>query len=239
MKKYTCIVVDDEPLARQLMEAYIEKVPFLELKGSCSNAMDALVYLQQHPADLLFLDIQMPEINGLQLLKSLQSNLKTILTTAYAEYAVEGFELDVTDYLLKPVRFERFLKAVNKFHSQMTAGRPVETETPAPADTVIFVKADYKTVKINVQDILYIESLREYVAIHTPSGKTVTLQSIKRLEQVLPGDKFVRIHKSYLVAIEQIDTVMKNQLRIKEVTLPIGETYRSNFLNRLNQRKIN
>ncbi|HVI45029.1 MAG TPA: LytTR family DNA-binding domain-containing protein [Chitinophaga sp.] len=238
MNRFSCIIVDDEPLARQLVEAYIGKVPFLELKGSFAGAMDALLFMKQHPVHLLFLDIQMPDINGLQLLKSLQLDIKTIIITAYAEYAVEGFDLDVTDYLLKPVRFERFLKAVNKFHTQETVEKPTAKEEPNPSDNVIFVKADYKTVKINIPDITYIESLREYIAIHTRNSKTLTLQSMKRMEEILPKDRFIRIHKSYLVAITQIDTVMKNMLRINGVDLPIGETYRAAFLAMLNQRKI-
>lgn len=229
-----CLIVDDEPLARNLLREYVRKVPYLSLQGTCANALEAMEAMRQHSIDLMFLDIQMPEITGITFLKTLQKKPLVIFTTAYSEYALESYELDVVDYLLKPVTLERFLKAVDKVNQRMSlAPVAVVVEKPVaePASSeFIFVKDGTRLVKVRWEDILYIEGLKDYVTIHTrQQQKIVTLQRLKILEGQLPPDKFIRIHNSFIVALNAIDVVHKSDVEIGKTTIPISDTYRKAF----------
>ncbi|MBN8577520.1 MAG: response regulator transcription factor [Cytophagales bacterium] len=229
--KLNCIIIEDEPLARNLLIDYVSKVPTLQLIQAFGNPLEALEVLRTQPVDLLFLDVQMPQLTGISLLKVLQHKPMVILTTAYSEYALVGYELDVADYLLKPVTFERFLKAIDKVSLRLTAGEAQPTEgksEPAPKDFV-FVKDGTKSVRVQLSEILYIEGLKDYVTIHTPGQKIVTLQRMKTLEEQLPADGFIRIHNSFIVSVKAIDVVHKNEVQIGQATLPIGDTYRKGF----------
>ncbi|MCU0355327.1 MAG: LytTR family DNA-binding domain-containing protein [Cytophagales bacterium] len=232
----SCLIVEDEPLARNLLTQYVQKVPYLTLQKTCSNPMEALEFLRDNTVDVLFLDIQMPEITGLTLLKILRNKPLVILTTAYSEYALEGYELDVVDYLLKPITFERFLKSVERAASRLATPLVPVTENPAEqkpsveaAPAFLFVKDGTKLVKVRLPDILYIEGLKDYVIIHTKTQKIVSLQRLKVLEEELPASRFVRIHHSYIVGLEGIDAVLKEKVQIGAAMLPIGDAYRKSF----------
>ena len=237
---HSCIIVEDEPLARSLLENYIQKVPYLQLVQSFSDPLKALEFLRENTVDLLFSDIQMPEITGITLLKILQKKPLIILTTAYSEYAIEGYELDVLDYLLKPITFERFLKSVEKASLRINSNQAgsndkkiSENMSLSPVtDAVqpfIFVKDGTKLVKIKLSDIMYIEGLKDYVSIYTPSQKVVSLQTLKALELQLPENQFIRIHNSYIVALEWIEAIQREKIQIGKVFLPISDTYRKAF----------
>lgn len=234
--KLTCIIVDDEPLARNLIKDYVEQIPYLSLLKVCSSPMDAIEVLKKESVDLMFLDIQMPQITGLSLLKALTEKPMVIFTTAYSEYALDGYELDVVDYLLKPITFERFLVAVEKA-SQRFQSTPVRTSEDSPmvaqeatqSQPFIFVKDGTKLVKIRFDDILYVEGLKDYVTIHTKLQKVVTLQRLKTLEEQLPAEKFIRIHHSFIVSVDAIDTVHKGEVQIGQTLIPISESYRKAF----------
>lgn len=223
-----CLVVDDEPLARNLLSDYVKKVPHLHLVGTAENALAAMKFLRENSIDLVFLDIQMPELTGINMLKSLQVRPKVIFTTAYSEYALESYELDVVDYLLKPITFERFLKATEKV-SQRTSGIEVNTNE-IPADPAfVFVKDGTKLVKVMYRDILYVEGLKDYVTVHTVGQKIVSLQRLKTLEEQLPPNQFIRIHNSYIVSLNAIHSIHKNEVQIGSVRLPISDSYKKSF----------
>ncbi|MFZ5972005.1 MAG: LytR/AlgR family response regulator transcription factor [Bacteroidota bacterium] len=237
----SCLIVEDEPLARNLMTEYVRKVPFLNLVKACANPIEALEILRSTPIDLLFLDVQMPEITGISFLKSLQKKPQVVLTTAYSEYALEGYELDVADYLLKPITFDRFLKAVDKVSQRLQpptlpADAPYSFAEPVP--DYIFVKDGTKLVKIRWADILYIEGLKDYVTIHTRQQKVISLQRLKVMEEQLPADKFMRIHNSFIVALDAIDVVMKDKVQIGAQFIPIGDTYRKNFKEFIDRKHL-
>ena len=237
----TCLIVEDEPLARNLMTEYVKKIPYLNLIDACSSPLAAIEILRNQPVDLLFLDIQMPEITGISLLKALQKKPMVILTTAYSEYALEGYELDVIDYLLKPITFERFLRAVEKASQRNTSAAPVIVSANKPADVAqpfIFVKDGTKLVKIKWDDILYVEGLKDYVTIHTKQQKIVSLQRIKSLEEQLPSDKFIRIHHSYIIAISAIDVIHKGEVQIGSAQIPISDTYRKSFKDFIDRNQM-
>lgn len=230
-----CLAVDDEAYATKIIADYIEKVPFLELAGRTTSPIEALMMVQQGQVDLLFLDIQMPELTGIQLLKLLGGKCKVILTTAYPEYAVEGFELDVTDYLLKPFAFDRFLKAVQKVQASLQTDHPplatpVATFAPSAID-YIFIKGEskHKFIKVNFPDILFIEGMKNYVTIYTTTQKLVTYQTLRVLEESLPQPPFCRVHKSYIISIDRIRMVDGNTVYLQEHAIPLGETYRDDF----------
>ena len=226
----TCLIIEDEPLARNLMKDYVQKVPYLTLVEAFSNPISALEVLKSRHIDILFLDIQMPEITGISLLKTLQQKPFVILTTAYSQYALEGYELDVVDYLLKPITFERFLRAVDKVNQRVAVAAKPETEnTVTDTRSFVFVKDGTKLVKIHLDDILYIEGLKDYVTIHTKEKKVVTLQRLKALEDQLPLNQFIRIHHSYIIAVDAIETIFKNEIQIGKALLPISESYRKSF----------
>jgi two-component system LytT family response regulator len=232
--KINCVIVEDEPLARNLMMEYVRKVPTLHLVEACSNPLAAIEVLRNNQVDLLFLDVQMPELTGISFLKILQKKPLVVLTTAYSEYALEGYELDVTDYLLKPITFERFLKAVDKVTQRLAnASQPITIVQDAnkveSKNAFVFVKDGTKLVKVQLDDILYVEGLKDYVTIHTRQQKIVSLQRLKALEEQLPADKFIRIHNSFIVALRAIDVIHKGEVQIGQALLPIGETYKKAF----------
>jgi DNA-binding LytR/AlgR family response regulator len=241
-----CLIVEDEPLARNLLTEYVRKVPYLRLLDACSSPLAAIDLLRREPVDLLFLDIQMPEITGITLLKILQKRPLVILTTAYSEYALEGYELDVVDYLLKPVTLERFLKAVDKAAQRLGVGlAPPSAPAPAapgtatePAQPFVFVKDGTKLVKVRWNDILYVEGLKDYVVIHTRTQKIVTLQRLKSLETQLPADRFIRIHHSYIVALDGIEVVHKGEVQIGTALIPVSDSYRKAFREFIERNQI-
>ena len=232
----TCLIVEDEPLARSLLTDYVKKIPSLNLVATCPDPIQAIEILKSNPVDLLFLDIQMPEITGIGLLKALPIKPMVIFTTAYSEYALEGYELDVVDYLLKPITFERFLKAVNKVQSRPVSASGKQT-IPGP-DDFIFVKDGTKLVKIMINDILYVEGLKDYVTIFTKTQKVVSLQRLKVLEEQLPSSLFARIHNSYIVSLRAITSVHKSEVEIGTAFLPVGETYKKSFKEAIEKRQV-
>ena len=224
-----CIIVEDAPLAVDKLKNFISKVPLLDLAGTFDNGLDAFDFLQSNTIDLLFLDIQMEQFTGLQLLQALHTRPHIIIVSAYGEYAVQGFEYDVTDYLLKPYSFERFLKAVNKGQTEMASNPPAQ---PLPKD-YIFLKTEYRMVRINLCDILYIEGKGAYLHVITDTTRIMTLLSFKEIESLLPAKQFIRIHKSYLIAINKIDNIERNVVKIANMRIPIGKSYLKDFYLRL------
>ena len=239
------IIVDDEPLALDVLETYIEKLPKLNLVQRCNNAIEANEALENHDIDLMFLDIQMPQLTGTDFLKTLSKPPLVIFTTAYANYALEGFELNAVDYLLKPISLERFMKAVNKaveqFELQNNSSGGDTSDKKEQSD-FIFVKADKKLIKIKYDDILYIEGLKDYVIIRMESGRVITLQTMKSLEEKLPEHLFKRIHRSYIVGIDKIKAVVGNMVEVVEKGqakhLPVGKNYRDQLLAIINENRL-
>jgi two-component system, LytTR family, response regulator len=224
----TCLAIDDEPLALELMEDNISKVPYLKLVATCSNPLQAMKVMQEQPVDLIFLDIQMPGLTGLQFIQSLGHKPMIILVTAYEKYALEGFNLDVVDYLLKPVSLERFIKACNKaweLHELRTGAKSSNTETP---QEYFFVNVDYSLLKVEFADIAWVEGLKDYVRIHlkSTSKPVVTRMSMKSLEDQLPASQFVRVHKSFIVSKKHITAIRKNSVFIDDIEIPVSEGYK-------------
>ena len=226
-----CLIVDDEPLARNLLTDYVGKVSFLALHAACASPLAALEALRTAPIDLLFLDVHMPELTGLELLRSLPRPPLVIFTTAHSEYAMPSYELDAVDYLLKPITLERFLRAVHKAYARRPASLPAKPlPAPPPAGPpFLFVKDGARRVKVRWEDILYVEGLRDYVTIHTRQQKIVSLLQLKALVQQLPPDRFVRIHHSYIVALDALDAIYKDKVQVGSRFLPISESYRAAF----------
>jgi len=229
-KKIKCLVVDDEPPAREILKQHIAGVDALELAGTCANAVEAISFLKDHPVDLIFLDIQMPQLLGTNFIRTLKSPPKVIFTTAFRKYALEGFELDAVDYLLKPISFERFLKGINKV---MQINFPVEYPSSLPkenhkeqANSFLYFRADRKMVKVFFNDILFIEALKDYIKIVTQSRTIVTKYVLTTLAELLPADEFLRIHKSYIVAIGKIESFNADCIQIAKHELPIGRLYK-------------
>ncbi|WP_207432670.1 LytR/AlgR family response regulator transcription factor [Sabulibacter ruber] len=242
-----CICVDDEAYASTLLKAYIEKIPFLEFAGSTTSPIEALGWVAENRADLVFLDIQMPELTGLQVLKLCGNKCKVILTTAYPEYALEGYEHDVVDYLLKPIAFDRFLKAVQKAQTLLQP-TPTVASMPAPSAAVpsvpappeyMFVKGESKNkfLRINYADILFIEGLKNYVSLYLPKQRVVTYQTLRDLEEQLPQPPFYRVHKSYIISIDKVNMVDGHTLYIQDKSIPIGETYREGFFKLIREKE--
>lgn len=232
------MIVDDEPLAHDIIENYVGKIPDMEIVAKCDNAIEANDMLQKMDIDLVFLDIQMPQMTGIQWMKSLTNPPKVIFTTAYAEYAVEGFDLNAVDYLLKPIAFDRFLKAVNK----VKAGNGTEASSVTSAEDFFFVKADKKLMKVHFSEILYVEGLKDYVIIKKEQGRVIALQTMKSLEVKLPSDMFMRVHRSYIVNIQQIKAVVGNTIEIIESGaakhIPIGKNYKEDLIKIIEQNKL-
>src|SRR5215203_311374 len=240
MLMLNCMVIDDEHLAIQLLENHISKVSFLQLTSTFKNPLDAIVSLTANPVDLIFLDIQMPQLNGVQFMKLLQNRAQVIITSAYQEYAIEGFEHNVVDYLLKPISFERFFKAVEKAHNLKNPAqiKPEQTPDIYPATGgYIFIKVETKMVRVELDDILFIEGLKNYVSIQTKTRKIVTLQVMKQLEEILPSNRFLRVHKSYIVSLDKINSIERQEIYIGDRIIPIGVTYHDAFFKRLEAKK--
>ena len=238
-----CLLVDDEPLALRLLADFVSRVPFLTLAGTARSALDALVILQAEPVDVLFLDIQMPDLTGTEFVRSLRPEAMVIFTTAYPQYAVEGYELAALDYLLKPIAFERFVRAAQRAQ----AHRPAAATAAAPplpphlplAEDYLFVKADYHTIRLNLRDIHYLEGLKDYVKIHIPGRRPLlTLNSLRGFEQRLPATGFVRVHRSYIVALRHIDSIRTNRIYLGETIVPVGEAYTENLQRAIQDRHM-
>lgn len=227
-KKIICLAVDDEPPALDILKNYIGKISALHLLATCNNAVEALNILQQQRVDLLFLDIQMPQLLGTDLIRTLNKPPKIIFTTAYRKFAIEGFELDAVDYLLKPIAFERFLKAVNKVMEIATPApaQLTNTETKEPVNRFIHFRTDRKMVKVPLDDILYIESLKDYIKVVTPAKTIITKQSISSLEENLPKLLFARIHRSFIVALNKIESYTNEVIEVNRQELPVSRMYR-------------
>jgi DNA-binding LytR/AlgR family response regulator len=226
----TCIAVDDEPLALDLLEDNIKKIPFLKLLKRCSNAIEANHFLQENPVDLLFLDIQMPGISGIQFLNGLSKTAPLVIfITAYEKYAIESYNLDVVDYLLKPVSFERFLKGVNKAYEQYNFRKsPVQAGVHPD---FLFVNSEYNLVKIDIQDIVYVEGLKDYIKIFLLSSPrpVITRMSMKAMEEKLPSDQFLRVHKSFIVSLKKIISIRKGRINLMKTQIPISDHYKENL----------
>ena len=231
--KIRCVIIDDEFLARQYLKDYVSKIPFLELKGDFNSPLKALDLIKRNQVDLIFLDIHMPDISGIDFLKSLEKQPYIVLTTAYKEYALEGYELNVADYLLKPFPFERFVKAVNKvaeMFEKKRSGTKASIDRSLPRaqvhDDYLIIRADRKYYKINYDDLIYIEGQKAYVTFYTKHQHITALASLKELEERLPKNSFIRIHKSYIVSIKKIHSLEGNSIEIARKYLPIGKNYR-------------
>ncbi len=228
--KIKCLVVDDEPLAIRLIEKHIAKIDNLEVVATCNTALKAFEILNLQKIDLMFLDIKMPNITGIEFLKNLKNPPKTILTTAYRDYALEGYDLGVVDYLLKPITFERFFKAVDKFLSTNTANIEVKTKESVP-DEFILVKSGIKNYKINTNDIIYIESLKDYIKINTTGDKNITSKyKIGDIQQELNQDNFLRIHRSFIINTSKITAFTLNEIEVGGIEVPIGASYKDDVL---------
>ncbi|MVM31783.1 response regulator [Spirosoma sp. HMF4905] len=221
--RLNCLLIEDEPLALLRLKEYVERVPFLRLHQAFDNGLEAIPTLQNESIDLLFLDIEMDGFSGLQLLETLPHRPAVILTTAFDEYALRGYEFGVADYLLKPYTFERFLQAVMRVQERLQAGRKVEE------NTFLFVKTEYRLQKVGFDDILFIEGMRDYRRLHLRNEKIMTLETFRDLEAVLPTRKFCRVHKSYVVAIDKIESIERERIKIRQELIPISTTYRDHF----------
>lgn len=230
-----CLIVDDEPMARDVIRRYIEKVPVLQLAGECGNAIDALVFLHNEQVDLIFLDIRMPHLTGTDFVKSLRNVPKIIFTTAHKEYALDGYELDAVDYLLKPIRFDRFLRAVSKAFPQKNEELNESSQLSFPQDKrnsqdFIYLKADRKMIKVMLDEIIFIESARDYLKVHNDNGTIITRQTISSIEAMLSDNEFIRIHRSYIISIKKIKSFTHETVELENTELPIGKFYLNSFL---------
>lgn len=232
MTKYTCIIIEDEPLALEKTKDFVNKVPFLQLSATFDNALTGLAYLNNNKVDLLFLDINMDELSGIELLESSKINSQVIITTAYQEYALKGYELQITDYLLKPFTFNRFLQAVNK--AQVNLVRHASESQP----DFIFVKTENRLEKIMLDEIVYIEGMRDYRRIHTvhKNVKIMTLQNFSEFEKLIPPNLICRVHKSYMVALNKIISIERGRIKIADQLIPISETYKEAFFELINNK---
>ncbi len=234
--KTNCLIIDDEPLARDLIRNHLNKLDNFEVAAECGDAMRALQELRNHEIDLMFMDIQMPQITGIEFLKTLKSPPKVIITTAYREYALEGFELDVVDYLIKPITFERFLKSINKYYQiAQDEVLPVAhtADLNSKTEPFIYVKENKRVIKVNLNDILYVEGLSEYVQIYTGKRKIITKTSMTNMEEKLPSDSFFRIHKSFIVSLSKIEAFTASSIEVPGKELPIGRSYKNLVIDAL------
>jgi DNA-binding LytR/AlgR family response regulator len=238
----TCIAIDDEPLALEIISAYIEKVPFLKLLKTFDNAIDSIDFIKKNKVDLMFLDIEMESLTGIQLIHALKDRPEVIFTTAYDSYAVEGFELDAADYLLKPISFERFVKSVDKVYNKFISPKP-KTGTPVQSSrsssgNFIFVKTENRLQKVAFNDILYIEGQGDYLKIVTTTARIMTLQNFKKFEATLPPENFIRVHKSYLVALNKIESISRNRIKIGNTLIPVSDSYKNAFYEVISKKGL-
>jgi DNA-binding LytR/AlgR family response regulator len=231
-----CIAIDDEPLALKQMESYIDKTPFLNLVASCSSAFEALKVLESHEVALMFVDINMPDLSGLDFVKSLDQKPAVIFTTAYSEYAIDGFKVDALDYLLKPIGYQDFLKAANKA-AKILKQEHSSGDTMQSNDQYLFIKSAHKIIRLNYADVKYIEGMREYVRIHLSNEKPImTLISMKKMEESLPEDSFMRVHRSFIVNLKKITTIERNRIIFDEkVYIPVSDQYKAKFQEYINK----
>ncbi|UTW62604.1 response regulator transcription factor [bacterium SCSIO 12741] len=225
--KINCVIIEDEPLAMERLVTYVEKLPQLQLKATFSQALEGMDYLKQHPTDLLFLDINLDEISGIQLLENIRFEGEVVLTTAYDQYALKGYELQVTDYLLKPFGLDRFVQAVDKVQQNLLlkAGKSDQE--------FVFIKTENRLEKVMLDEILYVEGMRDYRRIHTTRKRIMTLQTFSEMESLIPTQKLIRVHKSWMVAPSKIDSIERNRIQIGEIRIPISDSYRKDFFERI------
>ena len=233
-KTIHCIIVDDEPIAREILESHLKKIDSIQIEASCKNALEAFNIINSKKVDLVFLDINMPDISGLSFAKSINRNVKIIFTTAYREYAVDGFDLQAVDYLLKPISFERLFQAVNKYFDENLPTNPdTQEETEEEKSDFIFVRSDRKMIKVNFSDILFIESLSDYVKIHLDEKTIVTRETITNIEGKLPQKEFLRTHRAYIVSIPKLDSFTNEYVEIGPKMIPVSRTYKNAVITRL------
>ncbi|QRM91030.1 response regulator [Lacinutrix sp. WUR7] len=238
--KITCIIVDDEPMALNLVESYVEKTPFLELKQKCSSAIEALEFIKKEPVDLLFLDIQMPDLTGLEFSKMLPKETRVIFTTAFDQYALEGFKVEALDYLLKPFDYAEFLAAANKANSWFSLVKGKQQNMVSEEKEFLFVKSEYKQLRIKLADVLYFEGLKDYIKIWLKDNPKpiLTLMSLKALEEELPETQFMRVHRSFIVSLKNIDVIERSQIIINDQRITVSEQYKSKFLEFINNNSL-
>lgn len=242
--KINCIAIDDEPLALDIIREYASKVPFLNLMKTFDNALESIDFIRNNTIDLIFLDIQMEELSGIQLLNALKTRPYVIFTTAYDEYAVQGFELDVVDYMLKPISFERFIKGVDKVfermpnEEKMQSRAGVQVAPLSKKEDFFFVKTETRMEKVFFDDVLYIEGMGDYWRIVTQNKRIMSLMNAKRIEEILPEAQFFRVHKSFFVALDKIDSIERNRIKILDKYIPISETYHKGFFDMVEKRKL-
>lgn len=233
-KTISCIIVDDEPIAREVLESHLQKIKAITITASCKNAIEAFNVINSNKIDVIFLDINMPEISGLSFAKSINNNIKVIFTTAYREYAIDGFDLKAVDYLLKPISFERLLQAVNKFLGESISINPkINEKSKHEKSNFIFVRSDRKMVKINFSDINYIESLGDYLKIHLSNKIIITRETITSIEVKLPKNDFLRVHRSYIISINEIESFTNESVDINKKAIPISRSYKKDILLKL------
>jgi DNA-binding LytR/AlgR family response regulator len=235
-----CIIVDDEPLARQGLTRYINELDFLHLVGTCEDPIQLTAMLEKNPVDLIFLDIQMPRMTGLDFLRMTSQKPMVVITTAFPGFALEGFQLDVLDYLVKPITFERFFKAASKAldYKKLMDASLANASTTAPNGDCFFVKSDGKFEKINYDDILYVEGMQNYIVIHTPERKHATLLTLKNFEESVTNKPFLRVHKSFIVAINKIDSIENHEIVIRGAKIPLSKNYRENVMEKVLSKKL-
>ena len=229
--KINCIVIEDEPLALRKITDFINRIDYLNLLQGFNNAINAIGFLKTNAVDLIFLDIRMKKLSGIQFLEALKTKPKVIITSAYDEYALKGYELDVSDYLLKPFSFERFVKSVEKVYNEL------KTDNLGKTNDYLFVKTEYRIEKIDLDNILYIKGMKDYLQIITTDKKIMTLQTFKNIIEFLPEKEFVRVHNSYIIAISKIDNIVRNRIKIRDEMIPISDSYKDDFYNLLRERK--
>jgi DNA-binding LytR/AlgR family response regulator len=229
-----CIIVEDETLAQNVIQSHLQKTEQFELVGVCNNALEAKEVLSKQEVDLIFLDIQLPGMTGLNFLRNLQNPPLVVLTTAYSEYALESYEFNVIDYLLKPISFERFSKTINKIVEGKSFTQPLK-EGKQPADH-IFIKSNSKFFKVNFSEIIYVEGMKDYLKIHTKDSRLVTHQTMNEMEKLLPVKQFTRVHKSYIIALAHIKSIYGNSIEMADVTIPVGITYKDKVMHLINKR---
>ncbi|MCL5127710.1 LytTR family DNA-binding domain-containing protein [Algibacter sp. L4_22] len=239
--KITCVIVDDEPMALNLVESYVKKTPFLELKQKCSSAIEAMEFIKEHPVDLLFLDIQMPDLTGLEFSKMLPKETRVIFTTAFDQYALDGFKVEALDYLLKPFDYAEFLAAANKANTWFSLVKGKQQNTVSEEKEFLFVKSEYKQLRIKLADVLYFEGLKDYIKIWLKDNPKpiLTLMSLKSLQEELPDMQFMRVHRSFIVALKNIEVVERSQIIINKQRITVSEQYKSTFLDYINSNSLN
>lgn len=238
--KITCVIVDDEPMALNLVESYVEKTPFLVLKKKCSSAIEAMEFIKDEPVDLLFLDIQMPDLTGIAFSKMLPKDTRVIFTTAFDQYALEGFKVEALDYLLKPFDYAEFLTAANKANAWFTLKKGKQNTVVSEAKEFLFVKSEYKQLRIKLADVLYFEGLKDYIKIYLKDNPKpiLTLMSLKSLEQELPETQFMRVHRSFIVSLKNVEVIERSQIIINQQRITVSEQYKPRFLEFVNSNSL-